>query len=111
MDIEDFFENKNRYHHKNKTPKYHADNNNYRESHNLHSQFNWFKLLNKISNNKRLKNLLIIGVILIIVIVITIIVVLFPFIIRVFNFILENGVSGLIQNGEDILNKLWNGSK
>lgn len=111
MNIENFFENKNRYHHQNKTPIYYADNNNYRESHNLDSKFNWFKLLNKISKNKKLKYLLIIGVILIIVIALIVIVVLFPFIIRVFNYIIENGISGLIENVENLINKLWNGTK
>lgn len=111
MDIEDFFENKNRSHYKNKTPNYHTDRNNYRESHKLDSQLNGFKLLNKISNNKRLKHLLIIGVLLIIVILIIVILVLFPVIIRVFNYLLENGISGLIQDSEGIINKIWNGRK
>lgn len=109
MDIEDFFENKKRY--QKKTPNFHTDKNNYRKSHNLDSQFNWFKLLNKISNNKRLKYLLLIGVISVIVIAIIILVVLFPFIIKVFNYIIENGISGLMENGENLINKLWNGTK
>jgi len=40
------------------------------------------------------------------VIVIGLIVILFPLIVKIFNFIAENGVSGLIEMGTELLNKL-----
>jgi hypothetical protein len=111
MDIDDFFENKNRYHHNNRIPKYHDDNKNYHESHNYDSQFNWLKLLNKISNNKRLKHLLIFGLVLIIVIAIILIVVLLPVIMKVLNFLMENGIQGLIDYAKVFIDQILYGKK
>lgn len=110
MDIEDFFDKKHRFYKKHKMP-YYTDIDEYNEYHKHGSKFNWLNLLQKISNNKKLKRIIIIAVMLFLVIVIVIIAALFPVINKIFNYILENGISGLIKNGEDILNNLWNGSK
>ncbi|MHB1195404.1 MAG: hypothetical protein ACYC0A_01065 [Lutibacter sp.] len=94
MDLDDLFINKNKQHYK-------QDYN-----YNNERQFNWLNLFNKIKSNKKLRNILIIGIAIILVIIIGLIIILFPFIIKIFIFIAENGVSGLIEMGMGILNKL-----
>ena len=97
MDLEDLFA------HKNKQQKYH-----YKQKYNYNNerQFNWLNLFNKIKNNPKLRNILIIGIGILLVIIIGLIIILFPLIIKIYNFIAENGVSGLIEMGMDLLNKL-----
>lgn len=97
MDLEDLFANKN------KQQKYH-----YKQKYNYNNerQFDWLNSFNKIKQNKKLRNIIIIGIAIILIIVIGLIVILFPFIVKIFNYITENGISGLIEMGMDILNKL-----
>lgn len=97
MDLENLFANKNnqqKYHYKQKY------------NYNNERQFNWLNSYNKIKQNKKLRNIIIIGIATILIIVIGLIVILFPLILKIFNYIAENGVSGLIEMGMDILNKL-----
>lgn len=97
MDLDDFFANKNKqqkYQHK-------------REYGNQKQpQFNWLSIYDKIKQNQKLRNIIIIGLTIILIIVIGLIVILFPLILKIFNYITENGISGLIEKGMDILNKL-----
>lgn len=69
-------------------------------------QFNWLSIYGKTKQNKKLRNIIIIGIAIILVIVIGLIVILFPFIVKIFNYVAENGISGLMEMGMDILNKL-----
>lgn len=97
MDLENLFANKNnqqKYHYKQKY------------NYNNERQFNWLNSYNKIKQNKKLRNIIIIGIATILIIIIGLIVILFPLILKIFNYIAENGVSGLIEMGMDILNKL-----
>jgi hypothetical protein len=97
MDLEDLFANKN------KQQKYQ-----YKREYGYQKQpqFNWLSIYEKIKQNKKLRNIIIIGIAIILIIVIGLIVILFPFIVKIFNYIAENGISGLIEMGMDILNKL-----
>lgn len=97
MDLEDLFANKN------KQQKYQ-----YKREYDYQKQpqFNWLSIYDKIKQNKKLRNIIIIGIAIILIIVIGLIVILFPFIVKIFNYIAENGISGLIEMGMDILNKL-----
>lgn len=102
MDLEDLFANKN------KQQKHH-----YKQKYNYNNerQFNWLNIFNKIKTNKKLRNIIIIAIALILIFVIGLIIILFPYIIKIFNFISENGVSGLIEMGMELLNKLTSSIK
>ncbi|NEW79804.1 MAG: hypothetical protein GZ086_10360 [Gelidibacter sp.] len=102
MDLEDLFANKN------KQQKYH-----YKQKYNYNNerQFNWLNIFNKIKTNKKLRNIIIIAIALILIFVIGLIIILFPYIIKIFNYIAENGVSGLIEMGMELLNKLTSSIK
>ncbi|KUO65234.1 MAG: hypothetical protein ACYCZ2_05735 [Lutibacter sp.] len=97
MDLDDLFAGKNiqRKHH-------------YKQKYNYSNerQFNWLNLFNKIKQNKKLRNIIIIGIAIILVIVIGLIILLFPYIVKLFNFIAEKGVSGLVELSKELLNKL-----
>jgi hypothetical protein len=97
MDLDDLFANKN------KQQKYQ-----YKREYGYQKQpqFNWLSIYDKIKQNQKLRNIIIIGIAIILIIVIGLIVILFPFIVKIFNYIAENGISGLIEMGMDILNKL-----
>lgn len=97
MDLDDLFANKN------KQQKYHYKQKNH---YNNEPQFNWLNSYHKIKQNKKLRNIIIIGIAIILIIVIGLIIILFPYIVKIFNYITENGISGLIEMGMDILNKL-----
>jgi hypothetical protein len=102
MDLDDLFAAKN------KQQKYQY---NREYGYQKQPQFNWLSIYDKIKQNKKLRNIIIIGIAIILVIVIGLIVVLFPFIVKIFNYIAENGISGLIEMGMDILNKLTSSIK
>lgn len=97
MDLDDLFANKN------KQQKYQ-----YKREYGYQKQpqFNWLSIYDKIKQNQKLRNIIIIGIAIILIIVIGLIVILFPFIVKIFNYIAENGISGLIEMAMDILNKL-----
>ena len=67
-------------------------------------------ILKKILNNRKLKTILIIAVSLLLIITIGAIVLLFPFVVKIFNYISENGVQGLVELVTEIINKIWTGS-
>lgn len=68
-------------------------------------------ILKKILSNRKLKIFAIIAVSLILIVVIGLIVFLYPFLIKIFNYISENGVQGLIEFITEVINKIWTGSK
>lgn len=67
-------------------------------------------IFKKILNNRKLKTILIIMVSLLLVIIIGLIVLLFPFLAKIFNYISENGVQGLVEIVTEFINKIWTGS-
>lgn len=68
-------------------------------------------LLRNILNNRKLRVAIIIGFIIVVVILIALIAILFPLIQNLVNYILENGISGLLGEAGNLLEKIWNGSK
>jgi uncharacterized membrane protein len=62
------------------------------------------QLLNKLRSNPKLKMLLIIAAILIITVVIAIVILLFPLLLKLFNYLSENGIQG-------VLDTIWKGTK
>lgn len=86
MAFEDLFENKDHYHEKNMRMRYPVNNGYAHESHqSLYEQtesINWLNILQKIRDNMKLKQLVILAGLLILTIVIVIIIVLQPLIIN-----------------------------
>ena len=80
MDLEELFANKN------KQQKYQ-----YKREYGYQKQpqFNWLSIYDKIKQNQKLRNIIIIGIAIILIIVIGLIVILFPFIVKIFNYIAE----------------------
>jgi len=67
-------------------------------------------ILDKIRNNKKLKLFLITAVVLLLVIIITLILILMPLLIKLFDYINQNGIQGILEFLTEFLNKLWQGS-
>jgi hypothetical protein len=62
------------------------------------------QLLNKLRSNPKLKMILVFAAILIIVAVVAVVILLFPLLLKLFSYISENGIQG-------VLDKLWKGTK
>ncbi len=92
--------------------KHHDDHGHYNEQNKQsyhtqahHSEFDFANVyLDKIKNNPKLKMLLIVGGIGIVLILIVVIALLFPLIMKLFQYISENGIEGIV-------NTIWKGSK
>lgn len=97
--------NKERYHdsHRYDQYSYHSDHENRNHS-------NYLDIFNKIKENKKIRNLLIIGVIIFLFLLIGLIIILFPQLMRLFNFISENGLQGIVNAVTEFLNKIIKGS-
>lgn len=67
-------------------------------------------ILEKIRNNKKLKLFLIAAVVLLLVIIIAVILILLPLLIKLFDYISQNGIQGILEFLTEFLNKLWQGS-
>ena len=67
-------------------------------------------ILEKIRNNKKLKLFLIAAVILLLVIIIAVILILLPLLIKLFDYISQNGIQGILEFLTEFLNNLWQGS-
>lgn len=62
------------------------------------------KMINSFINNPKLRLILILAAIVVIALVVLIIVLLFPLLIKLFNYLSENGIQG-------ILDAIWKGTK
>lgn len=101
MEFDDFFKKNERHH----TNDHHRPYSDHRSSHSYHQHNNIQKeLLYKIQNNPKLKKLAIIVILVFIIIIILLITFLFPFIAKIFNYLLENGLQGVVDG-------LWKGVK
>ncbi len=76
----------------------------------LDPNFRWVHFMESIKSNRKLKGLVIIAFILILAIVIALIAILLPLILKLLNYISQNGVQGILDNVTGFLDKLWKGS-
>ena len=79
------------------------------QGHNEHNK--WLIILERIRDNPKLKSLVIIAGIAILLIVILLIVLLFPLVIKLFNFIMQNGLQGIWDSITGFADKLLKGTK
>lgn len=114
MGFDDFFESKQKHHGTYREKRFHnvpGYSHDYRQSYQGHrDHLNWFSILEKIRSNKKLKLFIILAGIFIITIVIAIIIVLYPLIIKLFNYVDQNGLQGLLDSITSFLDKMWKGT-
>jgi len=110
MNLDDIFEQGHERRHPNYDHNYRLEDDNRHENEHktayLHSKQNdnISILFERLKNNPKIKRTLIFCSVAIIIIVIGLIILLFPFILRVFGFVSEQGLEGLI-------NTIWKGTK
>jgi hypothetical protein len=73
-------------------------------------QMKWTAVLDKIRNDKKLKMIVIIAGIFILVIAATLVVAFLPLIMKLLNYISQNGLQGIVDGITGFLDKLWKGS-
>jgi type IV secretory pathway component VirB8 len=98
MELQDFLTNKNKSNQSFKTQNLH--NSSY-QSHNSYcpreGNFNWPNLINGIKNNKKIRNIAIFVAVILLALVIGLIAILLPLIVRIFDYLMTTGISGLID--------------
>jgi hypothetical protein len=114
MEFDDLFENRQKHHGNYMKPKYHDEDRYSYDSNHAHyehdKQLIWLKLLKNIWGNKKLKLVVIFGGILVLAVIIIIIIVLLPIIWKLFSYISQHGLQGLLDGMTAFLNKIWTGS-
>ncbi len=114
MEFDEILNNRQKRHGKYNKERYHESHRYNQYSH--HSDYEnrgyskYLDIFNKIKENKKIRNLLIIGVIIFLFLLTGLIIILFPQFIRLFNFISENGLQGVVTSVTDFLNKIIKGS-
>ena len=110
MDFDDFFKKKNKHHKKQAMYRY-PQGNSYKSYAGSHAKFNPLAFINSLRNNRKLKIVFLIVLIIIIAFIIGLIAILVPLITRIFNYMSENGFSGVFNKVVSLVDKLWNGAK
>jgi hypothetical protein len=114
MGFEEFFENNRRDYRNNRGNSYHEEN---EYSNNQGSPLNtfrekldWRNLLERIRSDKKFKILVVSVGILILAIVVVLIIVLFPLIIKLINYIAQNGLQGVVNAITGFIDKILKGT-
>lgn len=111
MDLEDLFGNKEKHHHTQDRRNYYHEDSYENRYYRGNDENNYLTgLLNRIRNNRKLKIFILVFLVFIMLVVIGILAVLFPLIVELFNFISQNGLSGILEKAMEILNTLWSGA-
>ncbi|MGE0020362.1 MAG: hypothetical protein AB7S72_11895 [Draconibacterium sp.] len=111
MDFEQIFENrKYRYNNQGKF-NYNNAGYPYHSSKGYDKHYRQKAFLRNIFSNRKLRVAIIVGFVIVLFILIALIALLFPLISNLFNYILENGISGLLGEAGKLLETIWTGSK
>ncbi len=111
MELDNLFDNKNKR--QGNFEQLNPNDNNRNSHYSSHEQgtdFNWLNILEKIRTNKKLKLLVISAVILILVIAVVLIIALMPLIMKLLNYVSQNGLQGLIDLIMGYVDKILKGS-
>jgi uncharacterized membrane protein SpoIIM required for sporulation len=113
MDFDDLFENKRRNHGNYRVRSDHdyeeySDNSHHSYSGYSHHQ-RLLNILQTIRSNNKLKLLALLAGIFILIVSIVVIIVLLPLIIKLFNYILQNGLQGVYNEITGFIEKIWKG--
>lgn len=112
MDFEDFLKKKGKPDKKHALHNYYQnDGYRYKTYSSGHGSFNAMAFINSLINNKKLKIIFLVVLILAIVLVFGIIAIFFSLISSMTDTIAQNGLSGVFDGVIDFLNKLWNGTE
>lgn len=112
MDFEDFLKKKGKPHKKHALHNYHQNDGYRYESYSSgHGRFNPIAFINSLRNNKKLKIVLLVVLILAMALVIGIIAIFFSLISSMADIIAQNGLLGVFDKVIDFLNKLWEGAE
>jgi uncharacterized membrane protein len=112
MDFEDFLEKKRKPHKKQAVRNYYQNDGYRYETHSSgHGRFNAIAFINSLRNNRKLKIVLLVVLILAIALVIGIIAIFFSLISSMTDTLAQNGLSGVLDEVINFLNKLWDGTK
>lgn len=112
MDFEDFLKKKGKPHKKHALHNYYQnDGYRYETYSSGHGSFNAVAFINSLRNNKKLKMVFLVVLILAIVLVIGIITIFFSLISSMTDIIAQNGLSGVFDELINFINKLWNGTE
>jgi hypothetical protein len=114
MGFEEFFENNRKDYRNNRGNSYpdeHEYSNNQGSPFNAYREkYDWRNLLEKIRSDKKLKIIAISAGILILAIIIVLIIVLFPLIIKLINYITQNGLQGVVNSITGFIDKILKGT-
>nr|WP_315167583.1 hypothetical protein [uncultured Flavobacterium sp.] len=113
MDFEDFLKKKGKPHKKHALHNYYQKDGYRYETYSSssgHGSFNAIAFINSLRNNKKLKIVFLVILILAIALVIGIIAIFFSLISSMTDTIAQNGLSGVFDVVIDFLNKLWDGT-
>jgi type IV secretory pathway component VirB8 len=112
MELQDFLTKRNKSYHSFRTQNFQNDGyQTYDSSSPLAGNINWANLINGIRNNKKIRNLLIIAVVIVLAIIIGLIAILLPLIVKIFDYLTTVGISGLIDAALKFVNDLLGVSK
>jgi hypothetical protein len=114
MGFEEFFENNRKDYRNNRGHNYHDDNEYSNNPGSPQNEFRekpaWQGLLEKIRSDKKLRIIAVTAGILFLTIVVVLIIVLFPQLIKLINYIAQNGLQGVINTITGFLDKILNGT-
>jgi uncharacterized membrane protein len=120
MGFDDFFEDKRKHHGNYRERGYHGEHDDHEDNrysyeqhypaHRNEGHLQLFAILNKIRNNRKLKIIVIMAVIVLLIIAVALITALLPLIIKLFNYISQNGIQSIFDSITGFLDKLWKGS-
>lgn len=66
--------------------------------------------LRALGSDRRLKILLILGIVVVLIVLIAFLLFLLPIFIRIFEFFLQNGIQGVIEYLTELLTQIWEGT-
>jgi len=104
MGFDDFFEHDHKEH-KHGYDHHHEHHDYYQPSHSYHQNHDLkYQLLAKLQNNPQLRTMIIVAAVILLTILIIAVIFLIPLVMKLFHFLTQNGIQGLID-------MLWKGTK
>ena len=75
-----------------------------------HEHNKWLTIIERLRENRKLKFLVIAGGTIVLLIVLALILLFLPLIVKLFNYVMQNGVQGILDSITGFVDKLWKGS-
>lgn len=111
MSLEDFFEDKHKHYKGHNANNYYpSDSYNHNQHYYKHEKFNFFEFINSLRRRGKLKIFFILTIFVALLLIIGLIYLLLPLVVKAVDYIAQVGVSGLIDEIINYLQKLLNGA-